>query len=161
MVFLVFFFAVVVVVVVHVHLASFAIVVPQLVPTQYPTVDKEHLLEVVVRGQRSAYVRQEHDEHDEGQLDDGRRVVDEQAFLQVLDEGRFENEMEMRRLEADKGTEQVEGLYAMLLLHKEVVECEEEDLEQSAKAMCMCMVEEQPLASCAQRRLGRPRAHGR
>jgi hypothetical protein len=69
--------------------------------------------------------------------------------------------MEMRRLEADKGTEQVEGLYAMLLLHKEVVECEEEDLEQSAKAMCMCMVEEQPLASCAQRRLGRPRAHGR
>lgn len=71
---------------------------------------------MVIRGQRSANVRQEHDEDDEGELDDSGRVVYEQAFLKVLDERGLEDEVEVRRLEADEGTEQVQGLYAMLLL---------------------------------------------
>jgi len=91
----------------------------------------------MIRGQRSAYVRQEHDEDDEGELDDGGRVVYEQAFLKVLDERGFEDEVEVRRLEADEGTKEVQGLYAMLLLQEEIVECEEEDLQVLVKAIIL------------------------
>ena len=82
-------------------------------------------------------MRQEHDKDDEGELDDSGRVVYEQAFLKVLDERGFEDEVEVWRLEADEGTEQVQGLYAMLLLQEEVVECEEEDLKALVKTMTM------------------------
>lgn len=91
---------------------------------------------MVIRGQDSAYVGQEHDENDEGELYYGRRVVDEQAFFQVLDERGFEDEMQVGWLEADEGAEQVEGLDTMLLLHEEVVECEEEDL---GKSVCIVL----------------------
>jgi hypothetical protein len=61
-------------------------------------------------------MRQEHDKNNESKLDDGGRVVDEQTFLKILDEWGFENEVQVRWLEANEGTEQVQGLYAMLLL---------------------------------------------
>jgi hypothetical protein len=36
-------------------------------------------------------MRQKHDKNNESKLDDGGRVVDEQTFLNVLDEWGFEN----------------------------------------------------------------------
>lgn len=80
-------------------------------------------------------MRQKHDENDEGKLDNGGRVVDEQTFLKVLDEGGIENQVEVGRLQADKGTQQVQGLYAMLPLQEEAIECKEKDLEESVKTM--------------------------
>jgi hypothetical protein len=69
--------------------------------------------------------------------------------------------VEVRRLEADEGTEQVQCLYAMLLLQEEVVECEEQDLEELVKAAVYWVAcKTPPLASFAQRRPGQIRAHG-
>jgi hypothetical protein len=73
-------------------------------------------------------MRQEHDENDQSKLYHGGRIVGKQAFLQVLDERGFENQMQMGRLEADEGAEQIQGLNPVLLVYKELVEFEEKSL---------------------------------
>jgi hypothetical protein len=62
---------------------------------------------MMVRGQRSANVRQEHDEYDERKFDDGGRSIDEEAFFEMLDKGRFKYEVEMWRLQANECAQKV------------------------------------------------------
>jgi hypothetical protein len=67
-------------------------------------------------------VRQEHDEHHQGQFDDGRRGVGEEALFEVLDERCLQDQMKVWRLQTHKSTQQIQCLNAVALLHEEIVE---------------------------------------
>lgn len=73
-------------------------------------------------------MRQEHNEYNKSEFDDGGRSIDEKAFFQVLDEWGFEYEMEMWGLQADEGAQEVQSLYAILFLHKQLIKSKQNGL---------------------------------
>lgn len=78
-------------------------------------------------------MRQEHDEDDKSKLNNGRRGVNQKTLFQVLQELSLEHEMKVRRLEANEGAQQIQSLYTVLLLNKETVKRNEEDLQVSVR----------------------------
>jgi hypothetical protein len=106
----------------------------QPIPTQDSGIYQEHLGKVVVGRYGTTNMRQEHDEDNEGEFDHSGRCVDEQTLFQVLYEWSLEYQMEMGRLQAHESTQQVQGLYAILLLYKKFVEGNKQRLGRSVMA---------------------------
>ena len=64
---------------------------------------------------------QKHDENRQCQLDNSSRGIDHQTFLKMLDQRRFKDEIEMWRLDAYKGAEEVKCLRSIFFLDEKLV----------------------------------------
>lgn len=65
----------------------------QLVPTKESAIDQEQLWEVMIGGKSSTDVGQKHDQYYKGKLDYNGGGIDEEALLQMLQEGCVEDQV--------------------------------------------------------------------